>query len=648
MPTWVELGPHSIPHGQTYGTGGNDRPPVSGRISGVAIDPDNSRHIFIASAGGGIWESTDRGVNWTPRTDFQPTLSMGAIVYAPSNSQVIYAGTGEGDTYSRLGVGILRSLDGGATWRLLQSPHLSGRGIYDLAVDPDDHRHLFAATITDLLESRDGAVTWTRRRARQTWDLSINPNNSSEIFACCDDGLYRSGNGGARWQKVTLPQMPGGTIDRMEVCHAPSNPGVAYVFASVGGRPRLWRRTSVNGGFRRQSVPPGLSTKQAWYDWCAAVDPGDENCLYLGAISLYRGKRRPNGTWNWTDIAARSQGDSIHPDQHFVTFEPGRPAVVYVGNDGGLFRSPDSGNKWTALNKGLGITEFEYIAQHPTNLSWIIGGTQDNGTLRHRGNLVWNQVAMGDGGDCGVNQNRPRTCYHSYYGLGFERSRTGGGSGSWTWIPLPNVDALFYPPLEVSGKMVVQAGDRAFISKDEGNSFDDVVLPQPSTQRVQLSSALKILNADSILVGTTHGRLYRIDRVQGAWQAPNLIGRPRLNAYMSDIFVDASDERRIWVTYSTINGGHVYLTTDGGSTWQNKSGNLPNIPVNAIVADPNDAQTIYVGGDNGVYRTTNAGTSWIDYSQGLPNAIVGDLLFHETQRVLRAATKARGVWELTL
>lgn len=175
-------------------------------------------------------------------------------------------------------------------------------------------------------------------------------------------------------------------------------------------------------------------------------------------------------------------------------------------------------------------------------------------------------------------------------------------------------------------------------------------LPQPATTPAgfQLSSALWIVNDDVILVGTTRGRIYRINRRRGVWRTPTLVGTPRSGAYVSDIFVDANNPNWIWVTYSTIGGGHVYLSRNGGNLWQNRNGNLPNIPVNAIVADPRNARTVFVGTDNGVYRTTNAGTSWIDFSRALPNAIIGDLLFHGSGRVLRAATRSRGVWEVHL
>lgn len=646
-PSWEFLGPSFIPKGQTYGKGGNNRPPVSGRISGIAVCPRNPRRILISAAGGGIWESQDTGRNWQPRTDFQPTLSMGAIAIAPSNPDIVYAGTGEGDIVSRLGVGLLVSNDGGTSWDLRSSAALTGIGVYDIAVDPDDARHLLVATWASLLESRNGGRGWVTHRRERTWDLSINPSNSSEIFAACADGLYRSVSGGQSWRRVNIANWPAGDLARMEVCHAPSDGNVVYVFAAIGGRAYLWRRARAGGGFTRQPTPRGLKVTQAWYDWCAAVAPDDPDTLYLGAIHLYKGVRRRRGRWRWRNISSRRIGDSIHPDQHFITFGPKNADVVYIGNDGGIFRSPDGGEKWRALNKGLGITEFEYLAQHPTDLTWIIGGTQDNGTLRNGKNGTWNQVAFGDGGDCGVNISKPKTCYHSFFGMGMARSTTGGGWRSWTRIgPNTNVERLFYPPLEVRRNVVVQGGASVFISNNSGNNWERVDLPpQPNARHV--ASAILIKGANEILVGTNLGNLYRVRRIGGRWRAPVLLGRPRV-AFMSDIIVDTIQPNWIWVTYSAINGGHVYFSPDGGANWQNRSSNLPNIPINAVVTDPKNSRHVYVGGDNGVYRTTNAGTSWVDFSRALPNAIVGDLLFHAKKRVLRAGTRNRGVWQLRL
>src|SRR5262249_50684378 len=141
---------------------------------------------------------------------------------------------------------------------------------------------------------------------------------------------------------------------------------------------------------------------QAQYDWYVAAAPNNTARVFIGAIDTFRGTLS-GSTWQWTNITTRA-GNSIHPDQHCLTFAPGNPNVFYAGNDGGIFRSANAGNTWTALNKGLGICEIEYLASDPNTWRWLLAGTQDNGTIAYAGSPVWDHVADGDGGDCGVNQ----------------------------------------------------------------------------------------------------------------------------------------------------------------------------------------------------------------------------------------------------
>src|SRR6266576_3677903 len=406
LPVWRSLGPNLIPKGQTYGTGGNNKPPVSGRCSGIFISPANPNHLVLCSAGAGLWETLDQGKTWRPLTDQQPTLSMGAICGATSSPNIVYAGTGEGDTYSQLGVGLLRSSDSGQTWEHAPSNDLSGIGIFDIAVDPANPLHVWVGTTEKLLESNNGGATWRTVQLATTWDISINPKDPQEIFAATILGLVRSSNGGASWARIALPDStPGSRFTRMEVCHAPSNPAVVYVAAVLNDRGMLWRRAS-NGGAFSSEKSPSLDRKsdieQAWYDWCLAVSPVDPNVLYWGAVQLYKGTRAL-GSGTWCNIASRSSGDSIHPDQHHLAFDPSDPNVLYACNDGGVFRSPDRGTSWEALNRGLGITEFEFIIHLESEDSWHIGGTQDDGTLGNPHNTprdgTWDQIALGDGGD---------------------------------------------------------------------------------------------------------------------------------------------------------------------------------------------------------------------------------------------------------
>src|SRR5215218_7557755 len=201
---WRSLGPWTIPNGQTYGS---SRVNVSGRIAAIAIDPSNPAHVLAGAAGGGVWESFDRGGSWAARTDFQPTLTVGALAFDRQHPATVYCGTGEGNFYGYLGAGILRSTNGGTTWASLCTAPFVGQGFYDLLVDPANSLHLLAATSGGLYVSTNGGTAWTQRRTAATWSLSMAPAGgaTAEILAACSDGLRRSIDGGTTWTAVALP-----------------------------------------------------------------------------------------------------------------------------------------------------------------------------------------------------------------------------------------------------------------------------------------------------------------------------------------------------------------------------------------------------------------------------------------------------------
>src|SRR6266404_6280370 len=203
-PQWRSLGPYTIPNGQTYNP--SVRVNVSGRVAAIAVDPAHPAHVLCGAANGGVWESFNRGASWVPRTDYQATTAIGAIAFTPSNPLIVYCGTGEGNWWSWLGVGILRSNDGGTTWSTLCTAPFVGQGFYDLRVDPANANHLIAATTNGLYVSTDGGVTWTLRRAGRAWSVSF---GSGEILASVNTGVVRSTNGGTTWSAVTLPGSPG-------------------------------------------------------------------------------------------------------------------------------------------------------------------------------------------------------------------------------------------------------------------------------------------------------------------------------------------------------------------------------------------------------------------------------------------------------
>jgi hypothetical protein len=650
-PQWRSLGPWNVTNGQTYGA---SRVNVSGRIAAIAVDPSDPEHVLAGAANGGVWESRDRGASWAPRTDFAATLTVGALAFDRRTPSTVYCGTGEGNWWAWLGAGILRSTDGGTTWSTLCTAPFVGLGFYSLIVDPADGQHLVAGTTNGLYVSTDGGANWTRARTATTWSVSLAPAGgpSAEILAACSDGLWQSTNGGTTWNAVALPGISG-AFNRLACEIAPSNAVIAYAwgagppYVGINQVPTayLWRR--VAGTWAAVGAPPGVATGQAWYDWFLAIAPDRDTQVYCGAIEVHRGDLSGT-TWTWTNLTSKgTTGDSIHPDQHAIAFEPGRPDTIYVGNDGGLFRSPDRGITWQHCNNGLVISEFEYLAQDYGSSRWLIGGTQDNGTERWTGSAVWEHVADGDGGDCGVNRGNPRTVFHNYYGMSPDRSTSAGDWGSWTYIPPPvptGEGSLFYPPIECSattGDTIAIGGDRVYVSRNHGTVWSPLAFPSAAR-----SSALYIPDANTVYVGVTDGRIFRTNWNGTSWAALAALTTPRANAVVSDLYIDPNNTSRIWATYRTIGGGRVFRSDNGGSLWTDCSAGLPGLPMNAVEVDAWNANRVWVAADLGVYQSWDAGATWADFSNGLPNMFVGDLVFHPHARVLRVGTRNRGVWEI--
>jgi photosystem II stability/assembly factor-like uncharacterized protein len=659
QPRWSQLGPFSIPHGQTYGAA---RPAVSGRVSCIAVDPKAPAHILVGSGAGGAWQSRDEGLSWAPvsAANGEFPMSVGALAFVPGQSEIVYDGTGEGDSLSDYGVGLWKSSDGGTTWSVVVESPFVGLGFYALAIDPLDPRHMLAATTGGLFLSTDGGANWQRGKIGPAdqpestcWSVSIHPavagdaNSTKELLAAAPGGLYRSADGGNTWNGVALETAPD-RFRRLAVCHDPWRGEVAYAFGQDdNGLPALWRRDAPGDAFGRTFCPVGINLQQADYDWFAAVSPEDPNIVYLGAVSLWKGELRKDDTWNWVNISSRDRGDGIHADQHAIAFSPVQPSCIYAGNDGGIFKSPNGGVNWQSLNRGLSITQFEYLAQHPDYDAWLLGGTQDNGTLRYEGSEAWYQVAEGDGGECAINDFSPYTAYHCFYNMRLQRSITGGGAGWWGTISPPvddNYGSLFYPPMEVNGNIVVMAGESCWVSTDTGSTFNEVSLPEDAGT----ATAIAIASPFRFYVSTASGDVYRFDWANDGWAAPATLLQARAG-FISSIRTDKTRVGRLWLTYSDVQGPNVYRSDDGGErSWVACQSGLPWVSVNIVETDPANTDIAFAGTDAGVWRSDDAGGTWTVFSAGLPSAAVGDLAFHAKTRLLRAGTRSRGVWEVDL
>jgi hypothetical protein len=584
-PVWRPLGPFAIPHGRTAGSGPGSRPRVAGRVAAVAVDPGDPRHLL--AGGGGVWESRDGGRTWASRTDDQPTTAIGAVAFAPRDPRVAYAGTGQGEALAALGVGLLRSDDGGASWRALVADELLGAGFHDLLVDPGDPGRLLAATTAGLWASADGGHSWEPRLAGRSWAVSA--GTGGELLAGGELGLHRSGDGGATWRPVPLAAAPGG-FDRVAVAHGPGGQ-VVYVFAAGDGVGHLWRREHAGGEFHPVKPPPDLNSRQAWHSWACAADPGDPEVVWLGAAGLHRGARAADGRWSWVDLTARPAGDSLPLGQHALAFEPGDPQALYVANEGGLFRSPDGGRSWRSLGTGLAVTEVGHLTDHA---AWLLAGAGELGTLRYEGGEVWCPVGSGD------------------------------------------------PAVIAGGELVAVDAGGLMVSADGGATWTAVALPGVRGSVTALGPG----GPDRLLAGTAEGGLLQVERAGGSWTVTGT-AHPR-GGRVAGVAVDPARPEVAWAAWSSPAGGRVWRSGDGGATWVERGGGLPEVPVSAVVPDPERPGTVFAATDAGVWWSGDDGAGWRPLGGGLPNAPVLALAVRGAERLLRAGLLGRGVWELPL
>ncbi|MFH1419953.1 MAG: hypothetical protein ABII12_16895, partial [Planctomycetota bacterium] len=429
---------------------------IGGRTRAIVFDPQNPDIMYAAGVAGGIWKSTNGGVEWAVTDDLMLNLAVSTIAIDPSNSNILYAGTGEGFLGGRPGVqglGIFKSTDAGATWAQLAGtvtgvPEGAFHYVNKLVISPNDPTRVYAATRFGVWRSLDAGQTWSAVLSNPYYisgsqttngcqlgctDLAVRTDRNPDVLFAAfgssqKDGLYRSDDGGDTWLEYTTASYQG----RMTIAIAPSDNDVIYLaMADNGGLSGYGRLVSVfraDDGVNFSSVldfnhpfSPWLFSylsiatgcyehpviySQGWYDNIIAVDPVDPTIVWVGGINVFRSDDGGQtfglaGYWFYY-LMDPPPPTQIHPDQHAIVFHPDYDGttnqVVYVGNDGGLFRTtnaraatsqeecpigPDPGPPpdivWENMNNGYGVTQF-YHGDSARDADMFVGGAQDNGT----------------------------------------------------------------------------------------------------------------------------------------------------------------------------------------------------------------------------------------------------------------------------
>lgn len=614
----------------------------AGRISVVVGVPGDVTTYYVAGAAGGIAKTTNGGTTFTQIFDKQPVASIGAIAIAPSDPNVLYVGTGEGNprNSASFGNGVYKSIDGGATWT-----HM-GLGdtekIPRIVVDPRNADVAYVCALghewgpneeRGLFKTVDGGKTWTRVLYRNTLtgcsDVDIDPTNANVVYAGMytfrrwawyfesgggETALYKSVDGGATWSKLSRG-LPRGPMDRIGISVSRSEPNVVYMITEAKGEGELYRSNDAGQTWRVVNKDPNIDFRPFYYS-DIRVDPSNSNRIFSLSGGLYLSE---DGGRTFNRIAAR-----VHGDHQAMWIDPLMPKRVIGGSDGGWHVSMDGGRTWEVVNT-IPFTQFYHVAYDMQEPYHVCGGLQDNHHWCGPSNSLstlgirkpdWVTFSFGDGFFAVPDLSAPYLVYSASQGgnivltdlrTGDERSihpypnRVGSAGDAianhkyrFNWNS-PIVLSPFDP------KTVYFGGNVLFRTRNYGQSWD-VISPDLSTN----DKSKQRSSGGPVVVDNTAAEFH------------------------STILTIAPSPKDSNVIWAGTDDGNIQLTRDGGKTWtnlvRNVAGLAPNAWIATIEASPSDPATAYVAAshhqDNDYapyfFMTTDYGRTWKRITNGLP------------------------------
>jgi PKD repeat protein len=675
-------GKAAIPGIQWQSRGPNN---CGGRTRAICIDiSDTSRKtIWTAGVNGGIWKTTDITApepNWVPVNDMFQNLAVTYIAQAPSNHNIMYFCTGEGNGNSDAarGLGVWKSTNKGVTWTQLTATNNSSYHYCQKLYTTGNGDTLFVATRTGLYRSVNGGTTFSvvlGTASTIVYDIERAANGTyyatSSTGGANTGSISKSFNGGTTWIATTIPAY----ISRREIEIAMADNDTNIIWGLVENASRISAIIkSTNAGNTWDTVTshpidadPGVpgagnpwkdfSRNQAWYDLSIAVDPNNSNVCFVGGIDLFK---TANGGTSWQQVSHWYGGfgfQNVHADQHYAEFSPGSSNILYFLNDGGIYRTQNANAtipSITSKERNYITTQFYACDIHPTaGNQFFLAGSQDNGSHRFTTSGInsTTEVTGGDGAYCHIDQNQPLFQFTSYVYNNYYRSTNGGNSFSGASYgdngrfinPTDYDDSLNFLYAALSTNNYLR-----WNNPQSGASFTPVRVPQITAQVSAVTVSPNV--SRRVYFGSSNGRIVRVDSANiDTMRNGTLLnnGVAGFTNYVNCIEVEKGNENHIIAIQSNYGVNNIWETKNGGTSWTACDGNLPDMPVRWILLNPDKPWQAIIATELGVWSTDSlrgATTDWQPSNAGLANTRCTMLKLRASDKMVIVSTHGRGLY----
>jgi photosystem II stability/assembly factor-like uncharacterized protein len=675
---------------------------MSGRVSCLAVHPDDPTVVYIGAAGGGIWKTDNAGATLDPIFD-DYTQSIGAIALAPSDPEVVYVGTGEPWTRNSvsIGDGVYRSEDGGRRWT---SVGLEGtERIAGITIHPDDPNTVYVAALGPLwsdgtdrgvYKSTDGGQNWERvlylSPSTGAANISMDRNNPDVLFVAMWDhrrtpysfdsgyggqsGLYRTTDGGDNWEKLGNG-LPDEKLGRIAVEVAPGNSKVVYASVETGTNKTKGMYRSHDGGDSWTLTDRTFNNQvRPFYFAELSVDPSNDSivakCGLNAIISENRGE-----TWRTFD-------GRVHSDAHDIWIDPANGRHILLATDGGVYESQDRGRTFK-MWQNLPVSQFYHVSVDQAEPYRVYGGLQDNGSWYGPSqkpggitNADWYKTMGGDGFYSFRHPTKPHYVFSEYQGGGLVRydERTGQTKAIAPYADESTGKLRFNwnAPIHVSknGERLYFAGQYLFRSADDGENWErispDLTTNDTSYQQQHRSGGLSIDNSgaenyttiyavaespvdnDIVWVGTDDGNLQATTDGGDSWTelSDRLPGAPE-GSWVTSVEPSPHAAETAFVTLDNHRRGdmgtYVYRTDDGGISWRRLMDDDLEGYALSVRQDPVNPDLLFLGTEMGLFISLDGGDSWAPFRNNLPRVGIRDMVIQEREADLVLATHGRGV-----